>query len=231
MGSIYWQLNDIWPGAISWSSIEYSGRWKMAHYFARKFYSPVLISSYEDPGTDNYHVHVTSDVNQAISGTVVLNLWSYTGQALYSLNASFSLAALATNDFYDNTISAMTAGRCFSRQDCFIQLLCYSNGNALLSENHYYLTSIANVTLFDPSISITNVQQIDSQTASVTLMSIAVAPYTWVSTSIPGRFSDNAFIIYPYTQTTITFYGTASFSSTDLQNTLQVMSVYDTLAT
>ena len=39
MGAIYWQLNDCWPVA-SWSSIDYYGRWKALHYFARKFFCP-----------------------------------------------------------------------------------------------------------------------------------------------------------------------------------------------
>jgi len=230
MGSIYWQLNDIWPGAISWSSIEYSGRWKMAQYFAKNFYSPILVSSFEDPGTDNYHVHVTSDVNQVVSGTVVINLWSYTGQALNTWSVSFSLAALETNDFYDNTINTMMSGKCSSRADCFIQLLCFTNDNTIVSENHYYLTSIANVTLSNPSITITNVQQLTSQTATVTLSSSSVAPYTWISTSIPGHFSDNAFILYTNIPKVVTFYGTVAFSSNYLQSTLLVMSVYDTLS-
>ena len=47
MGAVYWQLNDIWPGA-SWSSIDYYGRWKALHYYARRFFAPVLLSCEEE---------------------------------------------------------------------------------------------------------------------------------------------------------------------------------------
>ncbi|CAH0728508.1 unnamed protein product, partial [Brenthis ino] len=43
MGALYWQLNDVWQ-APSWSGIEYGGKWKMLHYFAKSFFAPVLIS-------------------------------------------------------------------------------------------------------------------------------------------------------------------------------------------
>ncbi|QYY35218.1 glycoside hydrolase family 2 protein [Ruficoccus sp. ZRK36] len=43
MGALYWQLNDCWPVA-SWSSIEYTGRWKALHYECRRIFAPALLS-------------------------------------------------------------------------------------------------------------------------------------------------------------------------------------------
>ncbi len=45
MGILYWQINDIWPVA-SWSSIEYSGHWKILHYEAKRFFEMLYGSLY-----------------------------------------------------------------------------------------------------------------------------------------------------------------------------------------
>ena len=47
MGAVYWQLNDCWPVA-SWSSIDYYGRWKALHYYAKRFFAPILLSCREE---------------------------------------------------------------------------------------------------------------------------------------------------------------------------------------
>ena len=47
MGAVYWQLNDCWPVA-SWASIDYFGRWKALHYYAKRFFAPVLLSCAEE---------------------------------------------------------------------------------------------------------------------------------------------------------------------------------------
>ena len=47
MGAVYWQLNDCWP-VVSWSSIDYGGRWKALHYYAKRFFAPVMISCKEE---------------------------------------------------------------------------------------------------------------------------------------------------------------------------------------
>ncbi|RJG56206.1 glycoside hydrolase family 2 protein [Sphingobium terrigena] len=67
MGSLYWQLNDVWPGA-SWSSIDYDGRWKALHYAARRFFAPVAIAAgrHEDGRTD---VSLISDRTTPVAAT------------------------------------------------------------------------------------------------------------------------------------------------------------------
>ena len=47
MGAIYWQLNDCWPVA-SWSSVDYCGRLKALHYYAKRFFAPLMISCEEE---------------------------------------------------------------------------------------------------------------------------------------------------------------------------------------
>ena len=47
MGAVYWQFNDCWPVA-SWSSVDYEGRLKALHYYARRFFAPVMISCQEE---------------------------------------------------------------------------------------------------------------------------------------------------------------------------------------
>ena len=39
-GSLFWSLNDVWPG-VSWSTVDHSGRWKLAHYAARRANAPL----------------------------------------------------------------------------------------------------------------------------------------------------------------------------------------------
>jgi len=64
MGTLYWQINDLWPAA-TWSSIDVFGRWKALHHFARRFYAPVLVSGLEDPKASTVEVHVSSHLPRA----------------------------------------------------------------------------------------------------------------------------------------------------------------------
>ena len=68
MGSLYWQVNDSNP-VISWSSIDYFGRWKALHYYAKKFYTPVLCSI-DDSDKSKLIVNISNERTEEFKGTV-----------------------------------------------------------------------------------------------------------------------------------------------------------------
>ncbi len=93
MGSLYWQLNDCWPVA-SWSSIEFTGRWKALHYAARRFYAPALVSAHV-PGDEqvtigNYrkstmdvaHLYTVYDAPTPTKGVVCWDLMHIDGHRI-----------------------------------------------------------------------------------------------------------------------------------------------------
>ena len=95
MGSLYWQLNDCWPVA-SWSSIEFTGRWRALHHAARRFYAPAVVSAHvpgdEIFGISNYrrstvrlvHLHTSYDRPKPASGIMRWDLFHLDGRRFLS---------------------------------------------------------------------------------------------------------------------------------------------------
>lgn len=92
MGSIYWQLNDCWPGP-SWSSIDSFGRWKALHYFARRFYAPVLLSAMEEGSS--VELHVTNERMEPFRGTIRWRLMEADGTVLRAGETEADVEALS----------------------------------------------------------------------------------------------------------------------------------------
>ncbi len=116
MGCVFWQYNDIWPG-MSWSSVDYFGRWKALHYLARKFYAPILVSGLENMKDGTIDIFVTSDLLEAHHGKLTWNVTDLNGKSLAresrgvkiparksekvkTLNLQEQIQKLGANDFY-----------------------------------------------------------------------------------------------------------------------------------
>jgi beta-mannosidase len=82
-GLLYWQINDLWPGA-TWSSIDVYGRWKVLQYLARRFFAPVLVSLLEDHEAGTMAVHVSNHRPEAFTGTVQWIMLTPAGKILLS---------------------------------------------------------------------------------------------------------------------------------------------------
>jgi len=93
MGALYWQLNDCWPAA-SWSSIEFTGRWRALHHIARRFFAPALVCAHV-PGEEtvtigNYrqstvrevHIYTIYDAPAEARGVVSWELFHLDGRRL-----------------------------------------------------------------------------------------------------------------------------------------------------
>src|SRR4030095_12004516 len=96
MGSLYWQINDCWPVA-SWSSIDYTGRWKALQYYARRFYSEILVSPHEANG--NVNVFVVSDRLQPAAAELNVSLLDFDGNRLSSQRKDIEIAPLNSKSY------------------------------------------------------------------------------------------------------------------------------------
>ena len=109
MGAVIWQLNDCWPVA-SWASIDYFGRWKALHYYAKRFFAPVLISCAEEGTlTQNPNVNaepfalkksarlnVSNETRSPFAGTVRWSLRRPDASVIREGSESVSVSALDT---------------------------------------------------------------------------------------------------------------------------------------
>jgi len=95
MGAIYWQLNDIWPGA-SWSSIDYFGRWKATQHAAKRFFAPVLVSACEE-GT-NVSLHVTNDSLERFEGQLRWRLLDHRSEVILAGETPIVADALSSRE-------------------------------------------------------------------------------------------------------------------------------------
>lgn len=78
-GMLYWQLNDCWP-VSSWSSIEYSGRWKQLHYHAKRFFAPQYAPFVETEF--GLELRLINDSRDAVSVTGKVRWMDWSGDEL-----------------------------------------------------------------------------------------------------------------------------------------------------
>lgn len=93
MGAIYWQLNDCWPTA-SWSSIDYFGRWKALHYFAKKFFNPVLVSA--DILENKAQIYVVNERREPLTANLNWKIRDNEGTILQEGNDNIQIASLTS---------------------------------------------------------------------------------------------------------------------------------------
>lgn len=88
MGSLYWQLNDCWP-VTSWSTLDYYGNWKAAHYQVKESFAQILLAVTEH--ANGLSIIGSNDNLEAISGTLAIKLIDFSGNELWSTTKECTL--------------------------------------------------------------------------------------------------------------------------------------------
>jgi beta-mannosidase len=187
-GILYWQLNDCWP-VSSWSSIEYTGRWKQLHHHAKRFFAPVMATFIQQP-QQPLTLHVVNDHHQPmpISGTVIKADWQGNVLATWQLDTQL---ATDSSDIVWQTEDILTASE--TKQVFYHVSLTAADGS--VTENTHYPCLFKHAQLQNPTIN-TEWHQ-DNETIWLELDTDYPALFVEPQLECQGRFSDSSFTLLP----------------------------------
>ncbi|WP_026972921.1 beta-mannosidase [Aliagarivorans marinus] len=209
-GMLYWQLNDNWP-VSSWSSIEYSGRWKQLHYHAKRFFAPQYIPFQETEDAITLRLSNNSRNAHALKGRVYWMSWQ--GEVL----GQWDWQAQAEADA-NQVVWSLDKGQWQSHADTgffFAELFDADGGAAALQNTWFPIPELKGVAIEKANISV------GIKGDSIVLSSDKPAFFVHLEHDGDGRFSDSSFTLLPGQPKTVRYLGD------DLASLQQSLRVYD----
>lgn len=203
LGSLYWQLEDIWQ-APTWAGIEYDGRWKVLHYMAKDIYHPVIVSPFWNYTTNHFEVYVTSDLWESVSGAVNMKWLDFKGNPIKDnagmpTSSTFNVGALNTTAIYKGDIPDLSLP---DPSDSILLLSVETEGHLPNSEESTKLTHRNYMTpafpkdlqIVDPGLHVSYNPDSDKFVVEATS---GVSLYTWLDypAGLVGYFEENAFVL------------------------------------
>lgn len=146
MGSIYWQLNDSWPVA-SWSSIDYYGRYKALHYFARRFYQPVSLGLFNE--REEITINIANETTKTFEGYVKAGIMKNDFSSIFEWERKVFVDPLSSLDIESFSNSEFEGCR-----DKYFYAELYDKNNTLLARNVELGTKPKHFELLNPNIRI-----------------------------------------------------------------------------
>ena len=220
MGSLYWQINDCWPVA-SWSSIDYYGRWKALQYYARRFYSELLIS----PTVQNGYLKlfVVSDRTKPVPAQIKVTLMNFDGATLKSFVQDVTVAPLTSRSYFDLRVPELLDGTDGKNAVVYAELLV--NGKAV-STHDYFFAPFKELTFSKPTITTEVTRDRGGFKVKLATDKFAKAVYLAVAEH-DGFFSDNYFDLAPGKEVTVEFRSSEPLTLEQFKEQLQIRSVFD----
>jgi beta-mannosidase len=225
MGCVYWQYNDCWPG-VSWSSVDYFGRWKALHYMARRFYAPLLVSGLENVKESSVDFFISSDRLEACRGTVTWTVTDVEGRSLASESAEVEIAPRTSAKVKSLDLRSQVQQRGANGLLTWLKLTV---GGKVVSENLVLLAAPKELALREPQLKSTVEPAPDG--FWVTLQCAKPALWTWLDLEgADAKFSDNFFHVTPDAPARILVRPQRRMTTAEFTRALRVRSLIDTYA-
>lgn len=219
MGTLYWQIDDCWPVA-SWSSIDYHGRWKALHYFAREAFSTYLLAATEAEGA--VAIRVVSDSLKPVDATLELQVMDFNGRSGFARTDPVQIAANSSRIYLTVSAADLLAGQ--DRSTTLLRLTLRLGSRVLAREISYFAPVKA---LQLPVTEVRSAVTPAPGGCRITLSSPVLAKNLCLQGADPeGFFSDNYFDLLPGESREV-FYAT-TLTPERIQAGLRMQSVRDT---
>lgn len=228
MGALYWQLNDCWPVA-SWSSVDWFGRWKALHYFARSFFAPVMVSGVENREEGTVGVFANNDWTTAIDAVCDWQVTDLRGRELLSGKMKRSVPPLSPASL--GTIDCRKALKEHEPHEILVWL-SLREGDEVLSRNLVLFARPKHMDLEAPKLTVRlgkPLKDDDGPGYSVTVKTRRPALYVWLECADPDAwFEDNYFHLATGEKRTIALRTGTRIKKERLQKSLRAFSLVDT---
>lgn len=195
MGSLYWQLNDVWP-TVSWSSVDYWGNHKALHYYAREAYAPYIIDVVERGEERELWVASDKMTQPTKPLKAYVNGYDYHGKKLVSTQYSFT----PTGAPFSQLVTTLT--EFIPQKQMYLELTLTDEKGQLLASQIYYPSKPKEMELeqIAPKLSIKATQG----RLEVILTSKYLVKDLFIETPWQGtQYSDNYFDLLPNRSRTI----------------------------
>lgn len=198
MGSLYWQINDVWPVA-SWSSTDYYQKWKALQYYVKKGFEQVLVSPFTDG--ENLKVDVINDRLSDINGTLKLRIIDFEGKVLWEKISEVTVPANASTNYFDMNRTALLKDA--GNQPANSVLVCeLSENDKVISENSFFFKPFKELKIGKPNVTFETVKTAEGFDITVKTDKLAKNVYLQIGDE-EGFFSDNYFDLLPGESATI----------------------------
>jgi beta-mannosidase len=220
MGSLYWQLNDVWPGA-SWASVDYFNRWKALQFHAKRFYAPVdVVPLRRDGKTD---VFAVSDRTSAFDASLRVRVYDMGGKLLREESHPVHAAALASSPVAHMDDAAFLKGA--DPRHTVVAFDLIEQGTTVA---HHLLYFGAARTLALPAPELATALRDSGHGIVLTVSAKRLARAVWIDTGdLDVRLSNNAFDLLPGESVDVTIDGHVDLET--LRHALSVRSLVDAL--